>query len=76
MTIAQQKDYVRRLVEGWTAAKADQIETARQRTPAERWVAADRLMKGAQVFDEKRTLRRASSGLIEQQRLFAKLRPA
>jgi hypothetical protein len=76
LTIEEQKDYIRRQAEGFRIAKEMQVEETRNRTEAERWIAADRLLMGAQVFDEARIRRRASSGLIEQQRLFGRLRKA
>ena len=73
LTIEQQKDYVRRMEEGWRAAKADQMRTVQQRTAAEAWDAMERVLGGPQAFTPERARRRASSGLVEQQRLFGKL---
>jgi alkanesulfonate monooxygenase SsuD/methylene tetrahydromethanopterin reductase-like flavin-dependent oxidoreductase (luciferase family) len=70
MTIAQQRDYVRRLAEGWKAASADQVATVRARTEEEAWNAADRLLNDWPDVCKRRT---DTSGLVEQQRLFRKL---
>lgn len=73
LTIEQQRDYVRRMEEGWRAAKADQMRTVQNRTADEAWAAMERVLGGPQAFTPERALRRASSGLVEQQRLFGKL---
>jgi hypothetical protein len=71
LTIAQQRDYVRRLAEGWKAASDGQIAAARARTDEEKWTFADCLLS------DRPQLRKGPSeisGLVEQQRLFMKLR--
>ena len=73
MTIEEQKAYVRRYVEGCRAASEDQLETARHRTEAEAWEAAERVLGGTQDFGSARLARRESSGLVEQQRWFMRL---
>lgn len=73
LTIEQQRDYVRRLEEGWRMAKADQMRTVQTRTAAEAWEAMERVLGGTPEFTPERARRRASSGLVEQQRLFGQL---
>ena len=70
MTVEQQRDYVRRLAEGWRAASADQVATVRARTEEEAWNAANRLLNDWPDVCKQRT---DTSGLVEQQRLFRKL---
>lgn len=71
-----QQDYVRRIQVGWKAANDDQAASARVRGEAERGLVADELQ---QMSDDLRRsqhqsrLGEASSGLVEQQRLFMKL---
>lgn len=71
LTLEQQRDIVRRMEEGHRLAREMQAQEARQRTDAEKWEAADRILAD---WDHIRTRRTDTSGLVEQQRLFAKLR--
>jgi hypothetical protein len=70
MTIEQQRDYIRRLQEGWEAASEDQIERARKRTEQQSWIVANRLLMDWPHVRKRRT---NTSGLVEQQNFFKKL---
>ncbi len=71
LSLEQQKDLVRRMEEGHRFAREMQARETRQRTDAEKWEAADRILAD---WDHIRTRRTETSGFVEQQRLFAKLR--
>jgi hypothetical protein len=76
MTIAQQRDYVRRLAEGWKAANEDQAAGARARSEAEKWAVADELQRMSESLTNRHHPPSADAsghGLVEQQRLFMKL---
>ena len=71
LTLEQQKDIARRMEEGYRVAREMQAQEINQRSDEEKWDAADRLLA-----DWEHTRRRSTdtSGLVEQQRLFTKLR--
>jgi len=71
LTLEQQKDIVRRMEEGHRIAREMQVQEVRQRTDTQKWDAADRLLSD---WDRIRARRTETSGFVEQQRLFAKLR--
>ena len=70
LTIDQQRDYVRRLEEGWKAATDGQVADARKRTDEEKWDVADGLLSD---WPHVRKEPSRISGLVEQQRLLMKL---
>ncbi len=70
LTIEEQKDYVRRYIKGCEEASRLQEEEARGRTDEEKWAAANRVLGGWSWLARRRT---DTSGLVEQQRLFARL---
>ena len=71
LTLEQQKDIVRRMEEGYRWAREMQAQETNQRSDEEKWDAADRLLA-----DWEHTRKRSTdtSGFVEQQRLFSKLR--
>lgn len=71
LTLDQQRDYIRRLAEGWKAATDGQAAEARARNDEEKWDVADRLLSD---WPQVRKAPSEISGLVEQQRLFLKLR--
>ena len=76
LTIAQQRDYVRRLAEGWKAANRDQAASARARGEGEKWAVADELQRMSEsLINRHHPLSADASmhGMVEQQRLFMKL---
>jgi hypothetical protein len=70
LTFEEQKDYVRRYVEGCETASRMQEEEARGRSDEEKWAAANRLLADWAHVRHRRT---DTSGLVEQQRYFMKL---
>jgi hypothetical protein len=76
LTVAQQRDYVRCLAEGWKAANMDQAAGARARHEGEKWAVADELQRmSASLTNRHHPLSADASmhGMVEQQRLFMKL---
>ena len=71
LTLEQQKDIVRRMEEGHRLAREMQAQEIRQRTDEEKWDAADRILTD---WDHIRRRCTDTSGFVEQQRLFSKLR--
>ena len=71
LTLEQQKDIVRRVEEGHRVAREMQTQEIRQRTDEEKWDAADRILAD---WDHVRRRCTDTSGFVEQQRLFSKLR--
>ena len=70
LTVEQQRDYVRRIQIGWQAASDNQAASVRARSGEETWDAANRVLGGWKDHCQRHT---QMSGLVEQQRLFAKL---
>lgn len=76
MTIEQQRDYVRRLQEGWKAASEDQAASARARNETDKFLIADDLQQMSDSIRDRHNLPETDAsthGLVEQQRYFAKL---
>jgi hypothetical protein len=76
LTIAQKRDYVRRLAEGWKAANIDQAAGARARGEGEKWAVADELQRMSESLANRHYPLSADAslhGMVEQQRLFMKL---
>jgi hypothetical protein len=76
LTIDQQRDYIRRLEEGWKAANDDQAAGARARSEAEKWAVADELQQMSDSLTHRHQpppADESGNGLVEQQRLFMKL---
>ncbi len=71
LTIDQQRDDLRRRQIGWEAATRDQNDRVRAMSEVDRWDEADELMAD---WAHMRIASTVTSGLVEQQRLFAKLR--
>ena len=71
LTLEQQRDIARRMEEGYRWAREKQAQEINQRSDEEKWDAADRLLA-----DWEHTRKRSTdtSGFVEQQRLFDKLR--
>jgi len=76
VTPEQQRDYIRRLQEGWDAASADQVETARNLTESERWHIADELQRFAEMFpaSPQPEVDPEEHGMVQLQRYFTKMR--
>ena len=70
MTIEQQKDYVRRYIEGCRAAEENQLASARNRTDAEAWRDAEIVLGGWHEVMARSPRRGEETGLVEQQRWF------
>jgi len=71
LTLEQQKDLVHRMEEGHRVAREMQAQETRQRTDEEKWDAADRILAD---WDHVRKRCTNTSGFVEQQRLFSKMR--
>ena len=74
LTIEQQKDYVRRYIEGCRAAEQIHIDEARTRTDAEAWVEADSIMQDWRGIMAATPPQPEDNGLVEQQRWFGRAR--
>ncbi|MGB8354735.1 MAG: hypothetical protein WCD79_12650 [Chthoniobacteraceae bacterium] len=74
-TLEQQRAYLRRLEEGWAAASADQAETSRNLTDAERWRIADELQQFAEMFPSPPPpeIPHEEHGMVQMQRYFMKM---
>lgn len=75
LTIEEQKDYIRRYVEGCEMASRLQDEEARAHSPAEKWAAIDMLQQMTEHNPNRLPPEAPEEhGLVIQQRFFMKLR--
>lgn len=70
VTIEDQRELLKRRIEGWQAAEESLLAEARNRTDADAWRDAEIVLSGWHSVMAMQPAPSADTGLVEQQRLF------